>query len=90
MSLESIAGIVMVIALMGTVLSKYLCAVRESRLREHLANAESDVRKIRGELKLEEAEFAIVQRKESSLNKQVERLEKRIENNKKEIKKESG
>ena len=85
--MEILTGIIMVIALMSTVISKFWTDKMIIRLRKNVGKSETELRNARGQLKSLEAEDAIIRRKERTLNKQKERLEKRIVNHTREIKK---
>ena len=85
--MEIITGVIMVFSLMGTVFAKYMTAKLMIRVRENVNSSEAQLRSIRGQLKTLEAENAIVQRKERTLNKHKERLETRIKNHAQELKK---
>ena len=86
MSVELITGLVLVAAMLGTVLVKYLTTVRIVRVRERLAEVESEVRGLRSRLKTIMNEMIIAQEKERNVTRQKDRLEKRIPNLEKEIK----
>ncbi len=83
--MEVTAGIVMLVAMAGAVLSKYLTTLRTFRLREHILQAEADVRNIRGKLKAMENERAIAERNAKTMERQRNVLEKQITNLKQEL-----
>ena len=85
--MEIFTGSIMVLALMGTVIAKVMTTRMKVRLRNNVVKSEAELRNVRGQLKSLEAENAIVQRKERTLSKQKERLETRIVNHAKELKK---
>ena len=78
MSVEMTCAIVMVALMFGTMAAKYLTSTRLIRLRDRLAQAESEVRAQRGQLRTVENERDAVLRQENSLNRKKTRLEKRI------------
>jgi chromosome segregation ATPase len=85
MSLEMTLGMAMVVTMLGTLLAKYVTSNRTVRLRERLADAESELRAARGQLKVIENERAISGRNVNQLERKKERLEKQVQKFKKEI-----
>jgi len=78
-------GMAMVVTMLGTLLAKYVTSNRTVRLRERLADAESELRAARGQLKVIENERAISGRNVNQLERKKERLEKQVQKFKKEI-----
>jgi len=86
MSVELVTGLVLVVAMLASVLVKYLTTVRIVRVRERLASVESEVRTLRSRLKTVMNEKIIAQGKERNVTRQKDRLEKRIPKLDKELK----
>ena len=86
MSVELVTGLVLVVAMLASVLVKYLTTVRIVRVRERLASVESEVRTLRSRLKTVTNEKIIAQGKERNVTRQKDRLEKRIPKLDKELK----
>ena len=83
--MELVAGIIMILAMVSTILSKYLTSARIIRLREAVVEAEVDVRAIRGRLKALENERAVAERNTKAIEKQKGLMEKQIANLEKEL-----
>ncbi len=86
MSVELVTGLVLVVAMLASVLVKYLTTIRVVRVRERLASVESEVRTLRSHLKTVTNEKIIAQGKERNVTRRKDRLEKRIPKLDKELK----
>ena len=80
-----IAGIVMIVAMAGAVLCKYLTTLRTYRFRENILRAEADVRNTRGRLKAAETERSIAERNAKMMERQRSILETQIAHLKQEL-----
>lgn len=78
MSVEITSAVIMVSLMFCTMAAKYLTATRLLRHRDRLSQTESEVRGLRGQLKVVEHERDLVERQENALNRKKTRLEKRI------------
>jgi hypothetical protein len=87
MSIEFITGTIAVVAMLGTIFTKYITTVRILRLRETLLEEEAGVRNLRGQLKVVQNEKGVADRQEKTLAEQKERLEKRLPRLQEELKK---
>ena len=75
---QSIAGAVLIVALLITLAVKYGTTVQIVRLRERLVEAETGVRGLRTQLKGMENERAVSDSQEKSLSGQKKQLEKQL------------
>ena len=78
MGMQTIAGAVLIMALLITLAVKYATTVRLVRLRERLVESEAAVRGLRTQLKGMENERAVSDSQEKSLSGQKKQLEKQI------------
>ena len=85
MSMEIILGSVMIVAMFGTILAKYITSTRIVRLRERLVTSENEQRSARSQLKQAENERSISARNVNQLIRKQQTLEKRIAKYRKEI-----
>ena len=78
MSIDMIMGIVMVVLMMLTILTKYISTVLLVRLRKHLGVAEGELRDARSRLKAMQNEQAVAEKNEKQFSSKKERLEKQL------------
>ena len=78
MGVELTLGTVMVVAMLSTLLTKYLSTVLLVRRRERLHRIEAELRDLQGRLKAVENEKAVAERNAKAFTSQQERLKKRI------------
>ncbi len=90
MDTHTVAGLAMVLVMLGAILAKYLAALHLVRLRERLARDEAELRTIRARLQVVENENSIVQRQQRAMSTQKTRLEKRVQNHTDELKRIEG
>ena len=85
MSIELLSGLTMILLMMGTVLCKYISTVLLVRHRRQLLNAETELREVRGRVKIAQNEESVASSNEKSFNSRKDRLEKQLPALKKEL-----
>ena len=85
MSVELAVGLVAVVAMLGTVATKYIATVLLVRRRERLHETESQLSGLKDRLKTVSNERAVAESNEKNLNAQKERLERQVPNLEKQL-----
>ena len=80
MTVELAVGLVTVVAMLGTVATKYVATVLLVRRRERLHETESQLSQLKDRLKGVSNERAVAESNEKNLNAQKERLERQVPN----------
>ena len=75
--MEILAAVFIVVALVATILIKYITTVRTIRLREQLLAVEGDLRAARGKVKLAETQKMAIKRDLRQAQRQMKAVEKR-------------